>query len=740
MNKIIKYLTASVAAVSALAACAQLEYEPGSVPDGAQVYIPDDIPTKITITSESSNCELPIYRIDDSQEASYTVVVKDANKVFFVAEETEINVTFKAEQKRASVNIPLDWDVLEDGGQYSVVLTIKDESVRTQYGLYSKEFVLAVPEPFVLLGKATLHEDLLTTFFDVPLGQDWECEVYENAKKPGFLFFKNAFTSEYPFNDPGDYVTEDKYFEVNVEDPEKVYVPYQGLGFDWGYGEFRVASFLSQYFGGTSDAWGTLKDGVISFPKNGILISMADYQNGGFYYSNGSGQFIIHLPGAILTDFSVEATYAGMYVNADNEALPVLNFATGVDVASINYIVIPQTEDYMAAFQKILDGDESVESVEVADCKATVLPEVEPGLYYVVYCPVDAEGNLQTDDAGILDFYFPGVNASKPDVEASVTLTYYDEVYGEKAAAAYGCSRYNSVAYRLSGNDIKTGKVLLAEKAAFDYYLAQGVSPEALCNEQGTALSDSDLASLAENGYCVGGANGFKAETAYMVVVNLENIYGSTACLDATFTTDAIPYSGELVIGEYSDFTLTYAGEENLFFVNNLLLDNGSIFYAEYDPSANTLTLDGVEYGYEEDGSIFGKLYGYANQEKTAGYGYFVFSDANIVNPKADGSDPLVLNVDPETHRVCSYASYIFVDVYDLKTDDYLETFKEREIGDVITYGEASGASAAQMSMKKKLVPEKLLNVERPVVTLKSSSTKAGFNKSVVKEATPVVF
>lgn len=133
-------------------------------------------------------------------------------------------------------------------------------------------------------------------------------------------------------------------------------------------------------------------------------------------------------------------------------------------------------------------------------------------------------------------------------------------------------------------------------------------------------------------------------------------------------------------------------------------------------------------------------MYGYANQEKTAGYGYFVLSAANIDNPEADGSDPLVLNVDPTTHQVCSYASYIFVDVYDLNTYDYLGAITEREIGDVITYGEASGASAAQMSMKKKLVPEKLLNVERPVVTLKSSSTKAGFNKSVVKEATPVVF
>ncbi|MGM9734859.1 MAG: hypothetical protein ACI3ZL_00425 [Candidatus Cryptobacteroides sp.] len=740
MNRTIKYFLASVAAVAALASCTTEEYQPGAVPEGAQVYISNDTPSSIVINSEMSSVDIPVLRIDDAEDATFTVSVRDTNLVFFAAEDTEIPVAFTAGQKSAAVTIPLDWNVLEDGSKYSIVLTIQDEGMRTPYGLFTKEFILTVPEPYVLWGMATLHEDLVTTFFKVEAGNAWECEVYENTKYPGLLFFKNAFTSEYPYNDPGDYVTEDKYFVVNVADPEKVYVPYQGLGFDWGYGEFRVASLLSDYFGVSSDAWGTLKDGVITFPVKGILISMADYNEGAFYSSNGSGQFIIHLPGAILTDYSVEAEYAGMYVNADNEALPVINFAAGVDVASINYIVIPQTEDYMAAYQKILDGDESVESVEVADSKATILPEVEPGLYYIVYCPVDAEGNLQTDDADILDFYFPGVNAAKPEVEASVTLTYFDEVYGEEAAAANGCSRYNSVAYVLSGKDIKTGKVLLASKATFDYYLAQGVSLEALCNEYGTVLSDDKLASLAQYGYCFGGASGLNAETAYMVVANLENIYGSTACLDATFTTDAIPYSGELVIGEYSDFTLTYAGEENMFFVNNLLLNNGSMFYAVYDPSANTLTLDGVEYGYEEDGSIFGGLYGYANAEKTRAYGYFVFSAENISNPEADGSDPLVLNVDPATHQVCSYASYLFVDVYDLSTDEYLGAFAEREVGDVITYGAASSASAAQMSMKKKLVPEKLLDIERPAVTLKASPSNTGINKTAVKEATPVIF
>ena len=403
--------------------------------------------------------------------------------------------------------------------------------------------MLAVlPEPYVLLGTATLHEDLLTTFFsDVETGKAWECEVYENANVPGMLYFKNAFTSEYPYNEPGDYVTTDKYFMVNVKKPDKVYIPYQGLGMDWGYGEFGVVSLISAYFEGAPDNWGTLKDGVITFPQKGILIQMADYNDGGFYTSNGSGAFVIHLPGAILTDYSVEASYSGMFVDPEGNAEPVIDIAAGDDVATVNYLIISQDQDVNAAFEGIVAGADSVQTVEIVDNAARIQPALEPGLYYMVYCPVDAEGGLQTDDAGVLDFYFPGASAEKPEVEATLQALDIDKVFSESIISKYGLANYNSFAFVIGGKDIKSVRTLMAETSVIEGAAAEeGLTLEMLCAKYGE--DDTEAVSAIEaDGYYANGYLNLSAETSYTMIVNIENVYGSTTCLTATYVTAAIP-------------------------------------------------------------------------------------------------------------------------------------------------------------------------------------------------------
>ena len=53
---------------------------------------------------------------------------------------------------------------------------------------------------------------------------------------------------------------------------------------------------------------GTLADGVITFPVKSLLISMADYQNAGWYYSNGNGAFQVVLPSAVAETASEKAS------------------------------------------------------------------------------------------------------------------------------------------------------------------------------------------------------------------------------------------------------------------------------------------------------------------------------------------------------------------------------------------------------------------------------------------------
>lgn len=537
-----RIFAASVAAIAALTACTTEEYVPATPPTGAQVYISADNPSTVTLSRQSESFSLSVLRVDDSADAAYIVEVTDSNTVFFSQIVTDVEISFAKGEKESKLVIAVNQDNLVDGESYALDFRIRDEKATTAYGLSAFSMLAVLPEPYVLLGTATLHEDLLTTFFsDVETGKAWECEVYENANVPGMLYFKNAFTSEYPYNEPGDYVTTDKYFMVNVKNPDKVYIPYQGLGMDWGYGEFGVVSLISAYFEGAPDNWGTLKDGVITFPQKGILIQMADYNDGDFYTSNGSGAFVIHLPGAILTDYSVEASYSGMFVDPEGNAEPVIDIAAGDDVAAVNYLIISQDQDVYAALEGIVAEADSVQTVEIVDNAARIQPALEPGLYYMVYCPVDAEGGLQTDDADVLDFYFPGASAEKPEVEATLQALDIDKVFSESIISKYGLANYNSFAFVIGGKDIKSVRTLMAETSVIEGAAAEeGLTLEMLCAKYGE--DDTEAVSAIEaDGYYANGYLNLSAETSYTMIVNIENVYGSTTCLTATYVTAAIP-------------------------------------------------------------------------------------------------------------------------------------------------------------------------------------------------------
>lgn len=537
-----RIFAASVAAIAALTACTTEEYVPATPPTGAQVYISADNPSTITLSRQSESFSLSVLRVDDSADASYVVEVTDTNNVFFSQDVTDVEISFAKGEKESKLVIAVNQDNLVDGESYALDFRIRDEKATTAYGLSAFSMLAVLPEPYVLLGTATLHEDLLTTFFsDVETGKAWECEVYENANVPGMLYFKNAFTSEYPYNEPGDYVTTDKYFMVNVKNHDKVYIPYQRLGMAWKYGEFGVVSLISAYFEGAPDNWGTLKDGVITFPQKGILIQMADYNDGGFYTSNGSGAFVIHLPGAILTDYSVEASYSGMFVDPEGNAEPVIDIAAGDDVATVNYLIISQDQDVNAAFEGIVAGADSVQTVEIVDNAARIQPALEPGLYYMVYCPVDAEGGLQADDADVLDFYFPGASAEKPEVEATLQALDIDKVFSESIISKFGLANYNSFAFVIGGKDIKSVRTLMAETAVIEGAAAEeGLTFEMLCAKYGE--DDTEAVSAIEaDGYYANGYLELSPETSYTMIVNIENVYGSTTCLKATYVTAAIP-------------------------------------------------------------------------------------------------------------------------------------------------------------------------------------------------------
>lgn len=99
------------------------------------------------------------------------------------------------------------------------------------------------------------------------------------------------------------------------------------------------------------------------------------------------------------------------------------------------------------------------------------------------------------------------------------------------------------------------------------------------------------------------------------------------------------------------------------YLVQGLGVEDESAWWAVYDPTKNTLSVTGVEYGYEDSGNQFGGLYGYWDDEKTQVYAYCSYADAD-----SEGDDPLVFNVDPATHAIASVANDFSVEVYEYKS------------------------------------------------------------------------
>ncbi len=180
--------------------------------------------------------------------------------------------------------------------------------------------------------------------------------------------------------------------------------------------------------------------------------------------------------------------------------------------------------------------------------------------------------------------------------------------------------------------------------------------------QYGTAMSDQVLGNINDpnRGYMGTIFYNLQSDTEYTLVAMVQDAKGRTYINHSTAKTKAeapIEYDGFLKIGKYnmtyidSDkntsatvMNVRYAGEENKYTVQDPAIDDGSVWHAEYDPTAMTLTLNGIEKGYESDGNMwgFGVLYGYWNKTQKLGYGYLSFTEDM---EEEDGDQPCVFTV-----------------------------------------------------------------------------------------------
>ena len=684
------YIALIALVAGAFGACTTAEFEPGPQVSGPQVSFLVTNPTSIEFTgAEGEEVQrLVLSRFETEKELEVFILAdmpKEDMPLFNIPE----SVVFEAGQATAELVMTIDHAKFESDKTYTVGFYI-DETATTPYGCseWTVKFAL---NPWELMtddkgnnvkGKFRGNDLFSATGADPEVEID--VNVYEHKSRKGYYKVEKPWmlSTALGFGFPS--VEEalaaglggfDTDFVIDATNPNQVIIEEQSVGVDVGYGEMFVMSGYPDYLDAASGS-GTLVDGVITFPAKSCLLYMPAYNATSLFYGNSNGMFRLMLPGVDISDYSLAVAYDGMDVAADNKTTTAkFKFSYGDDVTGINYMIVAGNQESQAAalLATLVAGTDenilAVENFEKGGKQANVKVGLESGLYTIVAAPADKNGALRTAEAVVNSFYFVGMGEVIDMTCQFEGLMVLPSEYNPALTASY--PDQTSLFLMLAGKDIKSAKYYLNTTAAIATWTD---TPEALVAAYGSEFPASYVDKInSENGVVVPFQK-LAEDTEYAAIVVATNIYGESKTLILTKKTAANDYNGELKIGNYymactyggatyeNLFTVTPDGKSEVdFIVKNIGYDLSQYgmptnFIAKYDSAAGTLTLSGVEKGYEQYGSAFGVAYATTNQEGTQGLAFMSYATAS----STDGTDPLVLTVDPTTKEVCGIKNALF--------------------------------------------------------------------------------
>lgn len=680
--KIFILMTVALAA-GFFTACSDSDPEPESV-SGEQVYFPESITTDYSISDDVTSISIPVRRIATEAAFSMAVLAEDESGLFTIPS----SVSFAAGQAEAELRITFDRKSLEDGTSYPLAFLLNDENNTTPYG--NRTLAITVtPWPWEELGTGLFRDDWFCSMYK---GGNPEIEVtiHEHKSNKGVYMIEEMygwnFLTEFFQASQADIEAQVvTYTPTNItidcRNPQQVVIPRQFSGIvdnDPEYAEFEIAMFKDKY--------GTLEDGVITFPKDAFaLVCKAGNVTG-----NKSGLFRIVLPGSEVTDYSLAAAYGGMKVSPENETSAVIDFSYGDDVSGISFVLasgdVTAKADEIA--EQIAKGTaENILEVEgfTAGSKAISVEAAldVTGVYTVIALPKDKAGERVASEVAAVSFYFPGMGGSEaPDCDATVEVMPVSE-FNPSLVEEY--PEHKSLACSMQGTDLVSMRYYFNTTELIDAVQAgevDGLTLQDVMDQYGRDLSASQMESYKKNGYYGTIFLNLDPATPYTCVLEAKNMYGKSALVVSNSASTAqVPYSGELVIGKY---TMTYvanaqttftnvfdviptADSETAFYVKNIGIDDGSSWNAVYDPQALTLTLDGTLVGEEQDGNLFGGIFGYWDSAKTQVYGFYSFATDD-----SKGDDPLVMSVDGSTKQLSKLNCQLQIPVVDAETKQTL--------------------------------------------------------------------
>ena len=727
MKSIKIFFLATVAIVAGLfTACSDDDFKAGPEVDGAQVYFPENVTTQHSISDDVSSIAIPVKRIAKDEALTVAVLASDESGLFTIPS----SVSFAAGKETSELLITFDRTKLEDGKEYPLSFLINDEDNTTPYGNRSLD-ITVMPWPWVKMGTGKFRDDWFAPMWQNPSNPEIEVSIHKHKSKEGIYMIEEMFGWSYltEFFGASQEEIESQiklsYTPVNItidcSDPTKVIIPQQFTGITDGdpdYGDYEIAVYQGKE--------GTLVNGVITFPTEALALV---YAGGNSHLpANKNGLFRILLPGAEVTDYALSAAYAGMKVSADGEtASAVIDFTYGADVTNIRYVLVENelTEAETATLVAAI-ADGSAENInELQDFTVggekvsaeAVLPG--PGTYTVVALPLDKAQKPVSGEASAASFYFPGIGGTSVPNDIAGSL-YKVSAYPDAAAYVSEYPDYSSAVYEITGTEMKKIKTYFNKTSIIDNIEIQtgGLTLQDVVDKYGKELNADAMEELATTGKYWDIMINLTPGASYTLVVEATNNYGKKKLIVCEpFVTDIPPYTGELIIGKYG---MSYAasaedtfenvfeviptvGSNTEFFVKDFAVEDGTQWYATYDSAKSTLTMSGVQLGREDDGNLLGKFTEALTPDQSRGYGIFSFA-----TEESEGSDPIVLTIDPASKQVSALTTDVEAPVADFTVNQIVGVLAAYYTdGTTITKqsGTTSAASAAKVQGVRTKIP-----------------------------------
>ncbi len=642
------YLLLAFVGVLSMTSCEHkyADYAPGSADKNMGVYFPNT--AALVVKAEDSSVEIAVSRMNTAGDVTISLRSEDVDECGFFTIPKQ--VSFADGEANSKIVLTFDGSQLTPGVQYPLLLQI-DQAEASAYGISEYTFMVGIAEPWKQLGKGIYRDDFLSPLYGGPSGVMVEVDVVQHELEPHRYRMVEPYSQAMcPYiigGVPSDMIyTGPGYVEFWVDEAGNVEIPSSPLGFKLVVEkggtpqDFYLATI---YADAETPMYGKFENGVFWFTTpNSIMWHIPDGRGN---YANTAGLFALALPGNEITDYSIDAAYGGMVVEADNQTVyAVVNFALGTDVHSYEFTVLEgNVTDIESVIDGIIAGSDELTIYEASADELTWKLSLESSkLYTVVAVPYRAENEPERDDAIAYQFYFPGIGGSElPEPEFKVfyesvaSLTGNEEYEAQFPAAYFVALGIVGNADEMKSIKVWIGDSVVADNSGMDYETIVANYGEDYSNHIDTIRKNYD----PEKGYgsvVVGPYNMLSGSTS-LAIVAIETVYGKTQVYAVKHT---LPNATGFALGSYN-ISETVEGEEyGLGFyltgglqAGQLVVEiDGFQFGGVIDEENGVVVFDGVEINDVKD-YIANTYNFYYDDAQTMAFGYFAASDATLDTP-----------------------------------------------------------------------------------------------------------